>query len=776
MASESSDKLAPSITAARRTDTPPRSIFDDYQSAYQSILSPGRIFTGTLDAAEALNSSEALSELAPPNNPFGDLSPTHVSRNPFYGMRTGSLVAPKGRGNSRLPSSPKSKRRNNFSRPMGVSPSTDQVARPASAVIRDSLSISNLGSPRRLNQDRKPNTKQPNLHGARGRVEKLNTLGITVKRSGDESEFNRRSTASDQDIELRSPPDVVDSGRGMIEPPGITFRSSPAGQPPTIPLPPDPSSVAARGFVSGTLSETSLYENTEELLNLTQPGGLAKIINREQPYHSVDSLGGRLNSEFSWVGKKGKASFRDLSTKELKQVRGSVHGQQEDLAGGGVDVAPDDGSYGEKYMLSDAAYQPPTADQQPIAVDELVKADAGRAQILSEHLATSSRKGPKALGKPDDFDEENLQPAACVSHDLQADAALDFGDLQSSSSRGVSLDVTLRDGPFIPGLHMGESSLASLISGEGADAARLTAVAKGKKVIRNVEDDAGDDLSTEADESEGGEWETVGESGMRSKLGTQASMGRDTSGSSLANVSSNESVADDRSVPSPWDPLRSHPVVVTPPTKAVVRQRKGHASGVQEPATVPRYAAANSDGHLPRKLNRITSSTPALTLTATPKRQLKRDNSPTYRHPTPLSGEHQNPFISSPPSVDVQNPAASFELSELAAKRRDKRQAIYPDSPRSLHPPVLTQTPEKAKSRLQNPFATQGTSSDKSVDGSYSEVYPTNLAVDGSSILNPNSPHTPKSVKSYTKCSIKRTKTFLTESPSGMVICVYMHD
>ncbi len=770
MASESSENQAQEATAGRRTDTPPRSIFDDYQSAYQGILSPARNFSGMSNEVDAVNTAKASSGMSAANIPFADLSlPTHIPRAPPYAILPGSVAAPHYRHKSRQPRSPKSKRRTDFSRPISVSPVSDEATRPDRLVVRDSISIFDIGSPRRLGEDRGLDTTQPNLHGASGRVEKSSTIGSIVKRYGDESDSNGKGTEAGRDVEVRSSLDIVGCGQGMLEFASGRPGSSPAGQAPTVPLPPDPSYIAAKGLIGDTLSEASLYENTEKLLNLTQTGG--EGAHAEQPgsggpYQTVGSLGERLNSEFSWMGNKGKASFRDLSARELKQLQKSNLGQPWDLPSKGVDVPPGDESYGDDYLLTDAVYHPPTAERRPAALDELVKAGARR---VSEQLRTNPfEEGPTEFREPVDLNDKKCKEVARVTHDLQTGPVPDHGGPQSSSSRGVSLEVSLSDGPFRPGLYMDESSLALLIGRESADAARLSAIAKGKRVIRSVEDGAEDDLFTEGDENEGGEWETVGESGMPSKLRTKASIGRDTSGSSLANVSSIESTRDDRAATSPWDPLRSKLVMITPPTKAVIHQRSGYISGVQEPATVPRYAPPCAEAALDLKLNRTFSSTPALTFPATPQYQRRRENSPTYRHPTPLSHEHQNPFSSSPPSVDVQNPGASFELNELKDKRRAKRQAVYADSSRSLLKQIQKPSSEKTKNHLQNPFATQDAISDRSVDGSYSTVYPANLAVDGTSILNPNSPHTPKSAKSYSRGSIKRAKTYLTGSPRGM--------
>ena len=776
MASESSERLEQTAKTARRTDTPPRSIFDDYHSAYRSILSPGRSFAGSSKAESAADVCSGPSGLQLPINPFDNLAPLdHLSQNHSLSGQPGSVAEAKESQTSRLPRSPKSRRRTILSRPMSLSPSSGQVTRPAHALVRNSVSIFDLGSPRALSEKRSPNTKQPNLHGARGRVDKSSTIGSIVKKYGDEPDSSRKSTDSDHEVEIRNSLDILDCGRGMTGSPIVRVRSSPAGEAPNIPLPPDPSYVAGRGLTGEILSETSLYENTEKLLNLTQMSGgdaLVRPASSDQILHRREN---RLHSEFSWMGNRGRSSFRDLSVKELKQLPKSMHGPAGDVASKDVvNQQGGDESYDGSYLLTDAVYQQPDAAQRSGTVKEIAKVDAPRAEILSDNLVTDPCE--KAVWGSAQDDVDTVETGVLVGRDAQADTALDHGGLQSSSSRGVSLEASLRDGPFRPGLYMDESSLASLVGCESADAARLSAVAKGKMVIRSAEDNVTDDVVTGADENEGGEWETLGESGLRSKLGTQASIRRDTSGSSLANVSSIESTENDRAVPSLWDPLRSHPVVVTPPNK-VVHQRRGRISGVQEPTTVPRHAASGADKRATRALNTISSSTQALTFPATPRYQEGREISPPYRHPTPLSHQHQNPFISSPPSVEAQAPGTtSYELSEFTDRHHEKRRAIYAASPRSLFQQIRKQTPHQSESRLNNPFTTQDTSSETSVDGSYSTTYPTNLAVDGSSILNPNSSHTPKSANSYTRGSIKRTKQYFTGSPRRMEVPVDLYD
>ncbi|KAF7508158.1 hypothetical protein GJ744_009599 [Endocarpon pusillum] len=763
MASESGEKPGPKDIAARRTDTPPRSIFDDYQSAYQSILSPDRAFSGTSKVGEAATTSSADSDLSPPNNPFAELSP------PSYGTRSASLPESRDRRNSRLSNSPRPKRRTNFLRPISVSPPSGHAIRPASMAKHDSNSSFNFGSPRRLNQDRSPNTKQPNLHGARGRVEKASIIGSIVKRHGDESDFRKRSTESGREVEVEKSLDISSPRQSVLDDPDV-LRSSPAGEAPTIPLPPDPSCVVAKGLIAETLSEISLYENTEKLLNLTHASGTGTLAGRKasgSPFKSATSQKGVLNSEFSWMGNKGKTSFRDLSTKELNQLRKSVHEQAGELISQSVIDPVGNEPYNDQYVLSNATYQSPRAGQRSTTSDELVEADARAAQLLSERLAThSSEQEQKSFSEPPAFDQQNPKAGVDNTGELGSDSVLDFGGPQSSSSRGVSLDFALKDGSFRPGLYMDESSMASLVGRESAEAARLSAIAKGKKVIRSAKSEEEEDLFTEGDGNDGGEWETVGESGMQRDLRTQVSIGRDTSGSSLANVSSNESAEQVKAAPSPWDPLRSHPTFVTPPMKAVIHRyrRNGKTFEVQDPATVPRYVPPHFEGHPLPRLNRITSSTPALPHIATPTNQCRTGQSPSYRHPTPLSGEHQNPFSSSPPPVNVNTPGSSFELSELPCKHTDKRQAIHADSPHPLHQ-THTPTPNTTNNHSENPFATQDTCSDVSEDGSYLTFYPTNLTVDGSSILHPNSQHTPKSAKSYTPGSIQRTKQFLTGSP-----------
>lgn len=779
MASESSEKLEQTARTARRTETPPRSIFDDYHSAYQSILSSGRSLTGNSKAENAPDVRSGPSGLQLPTNPFANLPPLdHNSRNSSYSGQPGSVADVKDNRTSQRPRSPKARPRTNFSRPMSLSPSSGQVTRPAHAVVRNSVSIFDLGSPRTLSEKRSPNTKQPNLYGARGRVDKSSTIGSIVKKYGDEPKSNRRSTDSDHQVEVRSSLDILGCGRGTTELPSVQVRSSPAGQAPNIPLPPDPSYVAARGLAGEILSEASLYENTEKLLNLTQTSGgdaLVRSASSDQiPHHLED----RLHSEFSWMGNRGMSSFRDLSVKELRQLPKSTHASARDVASKDVEDTPGgDESYDDQYLLTDAVYQPPVAVQRSDTLDNTAKENARRAEMLLDNLVTDLFEEAVEGSATDEVDVDTVEARGPVSGDARTDAGLDHGGLQSSSSRGASLEASLRDGPFRPGLYMDESSLVSLVGRESADAARRSAIAKGKMVVRSTEDNDEDGVHTVAgaDENEGGEWETLGESGMRSKLGTQASIRRDTSGSSLANVSSIESTQNDRAAPSPWDPLRSHPVIVTPPNKAVVHPRRGGVSKVQEPATVPRYAAPGADQRISGALNTTSSSTPALTFPATPHNQKGRQNSPPYRHPTPLSHQHQNPFISSPPSVEAQAPGASYELTEFTDRGNEKRRAIYADSPRSLFQQIRKPTTPKSESRVNNPFTTQDTRSETSVDGSYSTTYPTNLAVDGSSILNPDSSRTPKSANSYTRGSIKRTKQYFTGSPRCMKTSINLH-
>lgn len=773
MASESGERPAQKATGGRRTDTPPRSIFDDYQSAYQSILSSARTFTETSRAPDAENTPEGASRLSSPNNPFGDWSPhADISRQSPHGMNVGFVAAPKCRRISRQPSSPKSKRKTNFSRPMSDLPGSDQAAGPASAALRDLVSTSNLDSLRRLSDDRSLNIKQPNRHGARGRVEKSSTIESIVKRYGNESPSARSSNVDGQEVEGRSSLDIMGIGQGMSGRHSINPGSCPAGQPPNVPLPPVPSYVAARGLSGETLSEASLYENTEKLLNLTQTnevGTLAESTNPGLPGQVSDGQGSRLNSEFCWVGTRGKTSFRDMSTKELKQLRRPTDDQPGDVVDKVVDMPQSDESYGGHYLLTDAVYHAPTAEQTLTELDEIAKEDAYRAELLSEHLATHPSEGGSSGYGVADADGGNLEGGARDTGDPHADSAIGIGGFQSCSSRGVSLDVPLRGEALRAGIYMDERSLASLVGRESGDDARWDTLAEVKEVNRSVEDCVEEDLSAEAGEGEDGEWETVGESWMRSKLETQASIGRDTSGSSLANVSSKASTEIDRSsAPLPWDPLRSHPALITPPTKAVINQRSGYIHGIPEPLTVPRYECPVAEGHQGRTLDRTSFSTPALTFSANPQYQRGRERSPTYRHPTPLKGEHQNPFISAPPSMDVPDSGVSFELSELKDKRNDKHQTICADPPRRLHQHIHDSShPEETGGHSKDSFTELDTGSNKSADGSYSTTYPSNLVAEGSSILNLNSPHTPKSVKSFTRGSIKRTKSYFTGSPKS---------
>lgn len=775
MASDSTEQPWQKDAPGRRTDTPPRSIFNDYHSAYQSIISPSRNCTGTLKGVEEGNTPQVSSRLPPQNNPFIDPAESDDPPHSPPGSQPGS-GATTGEQKSQRPRNPMSKRRTNFSRPISISPPPDRVTRPAKAILRDSISSLDLHKLRRsLEEDQ--HTGQPETYGVRSRIDNSSTVGSPVKTHGDEAGLHCKSVDGDGNIEVRGSLEMMGSSPGM--PQISTFRpsSSPAGQAPTIPLPPDPSHVAARGLTGDIFSEPSMYEDTEKLLNLTQPSGTSTIEHETefvQPQQLAASPGGGLNSEFSWMGNKGKTSFRDLSLKELKQLRKSVHGPSEILAGEDVNVQDLDESYSDEHILTDAVLHSPTPAQRSSTLDVVARADARRAQMLSERLASPpSERGPKGSREASGIKNPNPGAATHTMPHPQTDSVLDFGGLQSSSSRGVSAEVSLRDGPFRTGLFMDESSLASLVGRESADTRRLSALAKGKKVIRSVEVDTEGGPFVEVDEDEGGEWETVGESGMRSRLGTQTSIGRDTSGSSLANVSSNDSTLDERSVAVPWDPFRAQQrAFTTPPSKAVIRSRKGKISGGQAPATVPRYSSANAEEGRDQKLRRTFSSTPALALHATPKYQRKQSTSPTYRHPTPLSSEHQNPFSASPPPVDLQIPGASFELSELKNSGKNKRQAVHTEIPPSPHQQIHISTPNDTRTRRRQRSNIVDMRSDKPANMFFSTDNPSNLALEGTSILNPHSPHTPKSTKSYSRGSLKKTKEYFTASPKGSFMCL----
>lgn len=749
--------------AARRTDTPPKSIFDDYRSAYNSILSPDRNFSGISQAGDPAQSSNASPELSLPNNPFVDLfSGSDRPQTPPPLARSAPTVASNGSHKSRRPSSPKSKRRTNFSRPLSLSPSSDRLTKPVTATVRDSISVFSLGSPVGLGHDKRPNTKQPNLQGARGRVERSSAIGSIVKRYSDGSDSNGRSTESNRGTEARTSLDMFGCGQGVLEGSSTQSRVSPAGQPPNIPLPPDPSYVAAKGLVGEALSDASLYEDTEKLLNLTQPTGASAVPEQatsHQLYRHGTAPKGGLNSEFSWIGNKGMSSFRDLSTKELKQLQNPSRASQRSLTGDGAEVPVGSRSSNDQYLLSDAVYEPQDADSVTNA--------KRRTELLPQHLAEPLSRDDLARSWATDWDdEENSQAGPNVDQDVQTDSVLEFGGLQSSSSRGISLDVSLGDDASRPEISMAGSSRARVVGRGNAGNASWSIRAKGVKSMRSAEKDVEDNPFAGGVSDEGGEWETLGESGMRSKIGAQVSLGRSTSGSSLANVSSNESVQEDRGVPSPWDPLKTYPALITPPNKAVIPQSGRHNSQVQGPATAPRNTPPLNEDNEQQTLRR-TSSTPVLSFSLTPKYQVRRGTSPTYRHPAPLGRDHQNPFNSSPPPVDLQDQGPSIELSELGDKHTDKRHAIYANSIHSLHQQIHKPVSSKNQTHLKNPFTNPDMSSEKSEDGSYSTMHTTNLAEDGGSILSPNSPHTPKSAKSFTKGSGKRTKLYLNKSEEG---------
>jgi hypothetical protein len=768
MSSYPAEEQASKSTAARRTDTPPRSIFDDYPSAYQSIKSNGRTFSGVSGMSDPAKSPFLSPAMSMPVNPLAQLSDSSAHQTkPTSQAKHGkdAILKPA--------SSPKPKRKRNFSRPISLSPSSNFATRPAGLEIRDSISVFELGSPRRLSGERSPNTKQPNLHGARGRVEKSSTIGSIVKRYGDESESNVKRSDS-RDAAIRNTLEIIGGRRDSSESPVLQPRLSPAGQPPNIPLPPNPSYLAAQGLMGQTFSEPSLYENTEKLLNLTTA---ANIVNPVVGHSASgwsrqvgDSQHGILNTEFSWMGKSGKSSFRDLSAKEISQLRKHSHEEPEDAIDESEFVGGVDPSYEENYLLSDEVYRPPGMNQQSSILDDLVATDFHRTDVLTERaLSRSDEQGAAQEAELPSGYYQMTGPGGDIDDTVGVGSLFDYGGLQSSSSREFSHESSLRNRPSRGGFVGDGDARASAFGHVNVGTDRYNALPERKTVMKSVDDDVDDDVVLEGDEIEGGEWETMGESGLRSKFVTQVSIGRSTSGSSLANVSSNASFHDDGRPPSPWDPLKSHPPIITPPTKVVIQKRSTRSPGVDDPSSTLRYQGRDVGTGLARNPTGLSTPTPALTFPTTPQHKITTRSSPTYRHPTPLSHQHRNPFSSSPPPVDVQESGGSYELNDLS-RRHSKRQAIYADTHHSLLHQIHKTTPTKNQKRINNTSTNPEASSSKSLDGSYSNSYPTNLAADGSSILSPNSPHVPKSVNSYARrsFSIKRTKTLLSGSPRSM--------
>ena len=653
---------------------------------------------------------------------------------------------------------------------------------------------------------------------------------ISPRRQEPRQDWNPFSSAQDPKIIPRRQEASIDlsafhSGRAPnVLPhrhnPRPDLNPSPAGQAPDIPLPPDPSYLAARGLSREILSEPSLYDRTEKLLELSRTrerlaeeidahteelAEEARIQHEKDDRSQEHAESSRMQSEFGWFGNKGKSSFRDLSAKEIRQLQDTTSHRSGQL---------------------DRSGEPEDAEAE--IRDEMLRRTTESVRLNETMTLTpvTSRRVPELVhAAPPRSSQEVI-----------------FDNTPEDDSR--------RETPFRPGLYMDSDSLASLVGDKhAADAERLDALREGRHVIRSqnrperfyaIANEHNLVKSAEVSEDEDVEAGEDDKRGPRKashitrpprNQTLQIAIDRDISGSSLADLSSEESDGERSKAITPWGPLVKNPAFITPPAKSFTHKRQ---KAIDQPAAVPEFLSADSTTKESQRGNPLsaTSTFPTPLLPTTPQRQVKAPNNSQNPHLSPQTFQ-PNPFLTTPTSPDTDNsglsfgfsdssksPTAryqrsaaprfrssrtrnqdqdeagdSFELSDLSkspTSRHQRSAASPPTSPTSRHrkvriPPVRThrrlgvrETPptraeiyaerrreQRAEQRRQVTFVEPDAASQRSSDGSYKQTIPTHISVDGNIILNPELPHEPKSLRSVTQGSIRKTKDFLTPSPRG---------
>lgn len=507
-------------------------------------------------------------------------------------------------------------------------------------------------------------------------VQQSNTLDSITGRYNDDPELLQIREGSQRAIEISNSQEVSSlSADGDGE---IRFRDSTAGhtpplanlmlarkslkrstssQPPKDPLPDAPSCQAFRDVQDISGAESTNYGHTKDLLNMTTD------LEEQDLLQAPDSAGyghrrglvfnpdaGMSTTERLLLVKQGCIPvYREISDIEREVLErsvadGSPHIGNEYETGTGA---------ASRGVLRPLAYEPNSGD--------LGLTSAGPR--LARHSAVS--------GEAADEEQPALlsqQPQVMPTPDMiRLRQVLDPGGPQSSSSQDMSADSSFGQYRTASGRFQHDETLASLTS----------EVPQGfRRNMQNLIEDVGvmfgatneDDgavldtgLLTVKDEVDvdDGDWETVRESGLKPRIPQTLKTYHNETTTSLANNSSCGSLTG--SVPAtPWDPLIRRGRVLAHPPKAALpyrgRMRTDTETGLSVMA--PEYEALDEPygdeelgmarGMRPQVLERPFPAFPGTghRLATTPQRFCA-----TYRHPDPMSQEHEHPFSVTPPAM-----------------------------------------------------------------------------------------------------------------------------
>ena len=639
--------------------------------------------------------------------------------------------------------------------------------------VRNSTSIFALGNPSKSSLERMTRFNESDGQNVPARFPKSSTIDSIVQMSGNDADSLVIRPSNRHSVELNMSPEVSSlsaednevvpqqSTAGHTPPRFDMFLSQsrrqmlPEQQVPHLALPPSGLGETAGELEVPFFSYASALERPETGPCATAVDSVQDSAVEGDGHSDVDMAeevkrrpirraeGMSTLERLSFVKHGGRLVFRDLAGKELKQLRNSV-GHHHKLSSG--DLSSNDAEEALDFpgeILKPVAYQAPA-------------------------------KGTKLP-----HDEPNIQPIRQGYENrpamMRERSLVDFGpgDPQSSSSQGLNAELSAGEVRLRRGTYQHDDSLASLTDTKRYDEVKLAR--EFERFKADLEAGRIDGLR-EKQENDKGDWETVRGSGFQSKAPTQSTINSEATESSLANMSSCDSLRTGQThAEGPQDSLSKSSGVMTQPGKATLRHkhRLGRDEGTIHQTVVPDSESFDEEAYL----GRIGFSPPTPAFAATPRGGYASRIMPfpKYQHPEPLPFEHLHPFSSSPPDINSTDAGNASPLlvpgfrpeRNIFSRPDEYLEEVVGEAVPSIsqhntgsaagNRPKFTPTDVEAKSAASN----------RSFDGSYSESYSTEPAASNTGFILDSTTHFPASGGTFTKTTLLGSKGNITGTPDG---------
>ena len=578
---------------------------------------------------------------------------------------------------------------------------------------------------------------------------------------------------------------------------------STSGQPPRGPLPalptlptlPAPFACQAFGDTQDASgSEPTDYANTRELLNIASEPEERRRTRVVDPALYHDGRGRALNSAGRPRHQKTLLTSQrfDPGHNEISDQEGQIIGRS--AAGGppyiGIEhaIGASDGSAGSaEVFLRPLAYTPSPESNPSVALERrsppASAVDQEDEEGEDDGEPVRLRRRPQMITGPDMTNlRQRLYP----------------GGPQSSSSQGLSADSSSGQGRTASGRFQHDETLASLNGGLPTRSLRdMESLIKHVGAIFGQEEEHeraifGDDVAADQHEEEGddGDWETVHESGLRTRAPRKSMTNREETATSLANMSSYGSLTG--SVPAiPWGPLTSRGRVLSHPPEAGIPYRSQvRTDTVTGPSTMsPEYETSDeplgcgeyetTGRYHAQGLGR---SFPAFAATNQSSNIPQERFQTTYHHTNPMPMKHKHPFSETPPTIEPTDESRADSLIHPSSTR-DKvgylGSAEVDGDPEEETTQSGLVTSKKRNTQKLSASAAAGKGqlnmretrelsrpSNLSVDGSYSESLNSNPALSTSGIIH-DSQYLPRASGTFSKTTILGPKGNITGSFDG---------